>query len=124
MEIVLEHRWKMISIDSWKSSTADVELLQRCKRAIRQVVPDADVILYGSRARGDADEYSDYDILIIVNGLVDMALKEKILSNVYPLELETSAVLTLITYSKQQWDSPLYRAMPLHKNVDREGVLL
>jgi len=114
----------MISIDSWKASAADVELLQRCKKAIRQAVPDADVVLYGSRARGDAGEYSDYDILIIVNGPVDMALKKTILDNVYPLELESGAVMTLITYSKQQWDSPLYRAMPLHKNVDREGVLL
>ena len=114
----------MISIDSWTSRAADVELLRRCKRAITEAVPDADVILYGSRARGDAREDSDYDILIIVDGPVDMALKEKILSNVYPLELDTGAVLTLITYSKQQWDSSLYRAMPLHKNVDREGVLL
>ena len=114
----------MISIDSWRGSAADVELLQRCKEAIRQVVPDANVILYGSRARVDADKYSDYDILIVVSGPVDMALEKKILDNVYPLELETGAVLTLITYNKQQWDSPLYRAMPLHKNVDREGVLL
>lgn len=114
----------MISIDSWTNSTADVELLKRCKRAIRQVVPDADVILYGSRARGDADKYSDYDILIIVDGPVDMAMKEKILDHVYPLELDSGAVLTLFTYSKQQWDLPLYRAMPFHKNVDREGVLL
>jgi len=114
----------MISIDSWRGSSVDVELLQRCKEAIRQVVPEADVILYGSRARGEADKYSDYDILIIVSGPVNMALEEKILDNVYPLELETGAVLTLITYNKQQWDSPLYRAMPLHKNVDREGVLL
>lgn len=115
---------QMISIDLWKSSAADVELLRRCKKAIRRVVPDADVILYGSRARGDAHDYSDYDILIIVNGPVDMRLKEKILDHVYPLELETGAILTLFTYSKQKWDSPLYRAMPFHKNVDREGVLL
>ena len=114
----------MISIDSWTGNNADIELLQRCKQAIRQVVPDADVILYGSRARGDADEYSDYDILIIVNGPVDMALEKIIHYNVYPLELETCGVLTLIVYSKQQWDSPLYQAMPFHKNVDREGVLL
>jgi len=114
----------MISIDSWKSGAVDVELLQRCKRAIRQAVPEADVVLYGSRARGDAGKYSDYDILIIVNGSVDMALEKKILDHVYPLELETGAVLTIFTYSKQKWDSPLYRAMPFHKNVDREGVLL
>jgi predicted nucleotidyltransferase len=114
----------MISLESWKGSAADVELLKLCKKAIRQVVPDADVILYGSRARGDADKYSDYDILIIVNGSVDMALEERILDNIYPLELETCEVLTFIVYSEQDWNSPLYRAMPLHKNVDREGIIL
>ena len=108
----------------WISNICDIELLRRCKKAITEVAADADVILYGSRARGDADEYSDYDILVIVDGPADMALEEKIRGNIYPLELETGAVLTLILYNKQQWDSPLYRAMPLHKNIDREGVLL
>lgn len=110
--------------NSWTSNAADAALLQRCKRAITDVVADAEVILYGSRARGDAHEDSDYDILVIVNGPVDMALEEKMVSNVYPLELETGAVLTLIVYSREQWNSPLYRAMPFHKNVDREGVML
>jgi predicted nucleotidyltransferase len=111
-------------VNLWTSSVADATLLQQCKRAITDVVADADVILYGSRARGDADEDSDYDILVIVNGTVDMALEEKMVSNVYPLELDTGAVLTLIVYSREQWDSPLYRAMPFHKNVDKEGILL
>lgn len=114
----------MIPFGSWKAEAADVELLRRCKKAIRQAIEDSDVILYGSRARGDAGEHSDYDILIIVNGPVDMAVEMRIRENVYPLELETCEVLTLIVYGKQQWDSPLYRAMPFHKNVDREGVLL
>jgi uncharacterized protein len=114
----------MIAIESWKGDEADVTLLRRCKRAIRQVVPDADVILYGSRARRQAHEYSDYDILILVDGAVDMPLKEKILAEVYPVELDTGALLTLMTCSKAQWDSPLHRAMPFHKNVEREGVIL
>jgi len=114
----------MIPIDLWKGSIEDVELLKRCKNAIRQVVPDADVILYGSRARGDASEYSDYDILILVNGDAELPLEQKIRSNVYPVELDSGAVLTLFVYSRQQWETPLYRAMPFHKNVDREGVML
>ena len=114
----------MISIDSWKGNTADIELLQRCKSAIRQVVPDADVILYGSRARGEATEYSDYDILVLTNGPSGIPVHEKIIENIYPLELDTGAVLTLAIYNRQQWDTSLYRAMPFHKNIDREGVLL
>ena len=114
----------MIPVDAWKSVNADVELLNRCKNAIRRVVPDADVILYGSRARGDTNEYSDYDILIIVDGSVDMALEERILDKIYPLELETCQVLTFIVYSRRDWNSPLYQVMPLHKNVDRDGVIL
>ena len=82
------------------------------------------MVLYGSRARGDAKKYSDYDLLVIVNGPVDMAVKERIIAKVYPLELESCEMLTLIVYNRQQWDSPLYRAMPFHKNVDREGVLI
>jgi hypothetical protein len=115
---------KVIHIDDWKPLNADINLLKRCKKAVRQVVADADVILYGSRARGDADEYSDYDILILVNGDAELPLEQKIRSNIYPLELDSGAVLTLFVYSRQQWDTPLYRAMPFHENVDREGVLL
>ncbi len=114
----------MIDTDSWKGDVAEVKLLQQCKEAIREVVANSEVILYGSRARHTAEEISDYDILILVDGPVDMALKERLVSNVYPLELDSGAVLTLLAYSKQQWDSALYRAMTLHKNIDREGVVL
>lgn len=111
-------------IEAWEPVSADIELLKRCKDAIRRVIPDADVILYGSRARGDANEYSDYDILILVNGSADIALDKRFVEQVFPLELDSGVVLTLMTYSKQQWDTPLYRAMPFHKNVDRDGVIL
>lgn len=114
----------MRNIDTWTGGTADIELLQRCKEAIKNVVADGQVILYGSRARGDARDDSDYDVMVIVNGPVDMSLKEKILDKIYPLELETEQMVSLLVYSKKKWDSALWHATPLHKNVDAEGVLL
>lgn len=113
----------MISIDTWQGHLADKALLGRCRQAIRRVIPDADVILYGSRARGDASEYSDYDIVVLVDQPVNMALKDRILSSVYPLELETGAMLTLVTYNRRQWESFPYREMPFRKNVERDGVI-
>lgn len=106
------------------SSRMPADLLHRCKAAVRAVVPDAQVILYGSRARGDAEDDSDYDILVVVNGPVNMALEDRIRASVYPLELETGAMITVIAFGREEWDSPLQRATPFHENVEREGVLL
>jgi predicted nucleotidyltransferase len=113
----------MIPYESWQARTADADLLQRCKRAIRTVVPDADVILYGSRARGDAEDDSDYDILVLVDHSAGVALHERLISSISPLE-DDGAVLTLSIHSRDLWNSKLYQAMPFHENVDREGVLL
>jgi len=113
----------MISYESWEPRTADADLLQRCKQAIRAVVPDADVILYGSRARGDAAEDSDYDLLVLVDRPADTPMHERLISSISPLEND-GAVLTLSVYNRDLWNSKLHKAMPFHENVDREGVLL
>lgn len=114
----------MISIDTWQAKEADKTLLDRCRDAIRRVVPEADIILYGSRARGDAHEYSDYDLLVLVDRSVSVSLKDQILAHIYPLELETDAMLTVVTYNRQQWDSYPYKAMPFRRNVEQDGVIL
>ena len=114
----------MIPYESWEARTADTDLLQRCKKAIRSVVPDADVILYGSRARGDAADDSDYDLLVLVDRPADITMHERLIASIYPLELESGAVLTLTAHNRNLWSSRLYKAMPFHENVDREGVLL
>ena len=113
----------MISYESWEPRTADADLLQRRKQAIRAVVPDADVILYGSRARGDAAEDSDYDILVLVDRSADVEMHERLISSISPLE-DDGAVLTLTVHNRDLWNSKLYKAMPFHENIDREGVLL
>lgn len=114
----------MRSIDAWQGHEADKILLDRAGQAIRRVVPDAEVILYGSRAREDDEVYSDYDILVLVDQPVNVALKDRILSSVYPLQLETGAMMTLITYHRRRWESLPHREMPFHKNVERDGVVL
>ncbi len=107
-----------------RNTTADLALLAECKAAVLNVAPGASLILYGSRARNEARDDSDYDLLILVDGPVDMKLERAIVNRLVPLEVRTGQVLTVLVYSREQWESPLYRAMPLHKNVTREGVPL
>jgi predicted nucleotidyltransferase len=91
---------------------------------VRTIVPSAEVILYGSRARGDAQTDSDYDLLVLVEEEVDWLLEDQLRQHLYPLELATGAVLTVHAYSRRTWDSPLYRAMPFVQHVERDGIIL
>ena len=87
-------------------------------------MPEAEIILYGSRARGTASEDSDYDLIVLVDTPDSADMTDRIRSSVYPIELDTGAMLTVLVYSKAEWKSPVFEAMPFHKNVERDGVLL
>lgn len=111
----------MKSLMSSKASL-DSELLLRCKKLIGAIIPDAQVILYGSRARGKARKDSDYDLLILVNGPVDWKLERTIADKLYDLELETGTLLSAQVIPLSTWNSPVYQAQPFRQNVMREGI--
>ena len=50
------------------------ELLDLIRATIKSIVPDATVILFGSRARGDENSDSDWNILVIL-GKLELPLK-------------------------------------------------
>ena len=97
------------------------------RRLIREYVnvvdSKAEVILYGSRARGDERADSDWDILILTDYPVDLATEEKFRDKLYDLELEIDEPLSVFIYSKNEWKRR-QRITPFYKNVNKEGIAL
>lgn len=110
----------MATSDSRRLST----LPRRISKAVKRIEPTAEVLLYGSRARGDAGPESDWDILVLLDGEVGRSRESAVVRRLYDLSVETDAVLVAIVHSKQEWDSALYKAMPFRQNVSREGIRL
>ena len=100
------------------------QLLSQIKNAVHEIEPDADVILYGSRSRDEARLESDQDFLVLVNGTVDEDRIDSIRHRLYKIEWECGEVITCIVRCREDWDSPLYKNMPFHENVEREGKIL
>ncbi|MBI5374102.1 MAG: nucleotidyltransferase domain-containing protein [Candidatus Schekmanbacteria bacterium] len=99
-------------------------MLERCCEAIKAIDPSAEVILFGSRARGDAESESDYDLLILTDDEASLKKEDTFLEQLFPIELDTGAVFTVILTNRKDWSSSLYEAMPLYQNIRREGVVL
>jgi len=109
----------------WNPASPEVKAIaQACRERIATIVPTARVILYGSRARGDARPDSDYDLLVLLPDGASAADERAIDETLYALELQEGTVVSTVTFPQTTWSTPPYRAMPLHQAVDREGVLL
>ena len=99
-------------------------LLEQVKQTILEIEPNADVIVYGSRTRGETGPESDWDFLVLLDGSVDQKRIDTIRHRLYNIEWECGEVISCIVRSREEWNSPLYRAMPFHQNVERGGIAL
>jgi len=98
-------------------------LLQKCKHAVEMVAPGSSVILYGSRARGDENPESDYDLLVVLPECYDVSIAERVRNKLYDIEVEESVIISVIIKNEKEWESKLYDILPLKINILREGVL-
>lgn len=64
-----------------------------------------DVILFGSRNTGNADEFSDYDILIILDQDYDWIIEDKIYDLCYDVMLEADIIIDVKIISVNELNS-------------------
>ena len=78
------------------------------------------LVLFGSWARGDADEESDIDVLVVLDE-EDDAYDElhRMMDVVYPLCLENGVVIGIVPMSERDFRE---RRSPLLMNIRKEGV--
>ncbi len=86
--------------------------------------PECNIFLFGSAARGDDGVYSDIDVLVLLPVKVDAAREEHIFDLAFEVGLEYDMVFGVIVYSKNYWETPRARVMPLYQNIRREGIRL
>ncbi|RIK37937.1 MAG: nucleotidyltransferase [Chloroflexi bacterium] len=78
------------------------------------------MLLFGSRARGDARPDSDIDVLVVLRGEFDYGEAIRLTSEIVSrLSLENELVLSRSFISKQQFDR---EQTPFLRNVRRESI--
>lgn len=99
-------------------------IIQAIRHKVKEIMPaDSTVILYGSQARGDAHNGSDWDVLILLSK--DRVQLDDYDVYSYPLRemgWELGEDINPILYTKKNWEKASYT--PFYKNVTKEGIVL
>ena len=80
-----------------------------------------EMLIYGSKARGQAHSESDLDVLLIVKN--KSARQKKLLRRIGYMLAATSDVLpSIIAYTEDEWESRKQSGSSFRQAVDRDGV--
>ena len=99
------------------------DILLQIQQLGRQVLPqDAHLLLYGSRARGDFRDDSDWDLLILLNRPQESSDFQNIAYPIMELGFDLGEYFSIQTYSQQEWNSMSF--LPYYKNVEQDKIVL
>jgi predicted nucleotidyltransferase len=108
----------------------DLNLSEREKRAIleasamlKERFPVKEVILFGSKARGDDDEESDIDLMLLTTQPIHWRERQTIIHALFDLGLSHDVIFSILDTTVDEFDDGLFSVFPVHDEITRDGVV-
>ena len=96
------------------------EILFKIKKTVSELDPEARVILFGSRARGDYGKESDWDLLILTSIPATEENKRNFRYHLLDIELETEQAISTLIHHHDHWEK--ISVTPLYEIIEKEGL--
>ncbi|MFO8060701.1 MAG: nucleotidyltransferase domain-containing protein [Bacillota bacterium] len=101
---------------------SEVGALARLKRDLSARYPLVDIVVFGSRVRGDSDFESDLDVLVVLSVPRSHRVRAEVSDVVFEINLDLGTNISALVVGSTEWfDGRLLRS-PIKKNVDKEGI--
>jgi predicted nucleotidyltransferase len=101
----------------------DWNIAKHLRDRLAGLVELVDLRVFGSRARGDAEDDSDMDVFVEVEFL-DKMLKERILEVAWEVGFENFMVISPLIFSRDEIENSPLRSSPIVKVIFQEGLSL
>ena len=97
--------------------------LDSYRQALADNFPDLieQIMIYGSKARGEAGPESDIDVLVTLRR-GDRTTKSKVREIGYLLAVTSAAVPSIMVYTLEEWSARKEGGSPFYYAVTRDGV--
>lgn len=116
--MIEQTQFKQLTDDERRIATAFINRLRG--KFDRRLVS---IILFGSRARGEAEPDSDMDLLVVMTG-VDFETRQTVRHLAVEVWLEYGLYLSTRVWSREHWRNVEEIQTTLYRNIRRDGIEL
>jgi predicted nucleotidyltransferase len=104
--------------------TIERQILETFKSSLLKRLAVHKIILFGSRARGDAEPYSDMDVLVVLDQKLAEHDSAYISDCAWESGFDKGIVVVPVVYSRDEWEKSPERYSLLAIAVEKEGVTI
>ena len=98
--------------------------LRETKAELCALFPVEDVLLFGSYARGEAEEESDLDLFVLTSRPMSYRERGEMSDVVYEINLKYDVLIHLLIACREEWQSPVWSLLPVFADIRREGTAI
>jgi uncharacterized protein len=91
---------------------------------LKEKFPVKEVILFGSKARGDSDEESDIDLLLLTTKPLHWKERHAIVEALFDVEMKYDVVISIVVNTVYDWNEGICTVLPIREEINREGVVI
>lgn len=100
------------------------EIIDKFKHLLSKRVNIHKMILFGSRARGDADQFSDMDVAVILNDPVEEKDIDYVSYSAWESGFEHGIVVVPVVFAREEWENSPERSSLLVQAAEMEGITI
>jgi predicted nucleotidyltransferase len=98
--------------------------IEDAARTVKSQFPVEEIILFGSKARGDHDAFSDIDLLLVTTKPLHWKDEKAIVEILFDIGMTHDVIFSPLFASKEEWKGGLFAQFPIYSEILRDGAVI
>ena len=112
----------MKTLDDLKLLCKERKAIREAAKMLKEKFPINEIILFGSKARGDSDAASDIDLFLVTKHSIHWRERQTIIHALFDVGMQHDVIFSILDTPESNFSKGLFSTFPIYDEIMREGV--